>query len=190
MQLTMTVDPAAACAELAISPDYSQISEWTGEWIVAVVDGQHLQRSIDTIEGFEVPTWAPRVSVKTWRNGRNRTLCRSLFPGYLFCCVPDIETMLPDHLRDWHIFEIIRVNNQTKLRSELSELQKVLQLNPYATLHNGLKEGVAVNVISGPFRGLTGIVETLGNRDRLYVRITTMNQSVSVELGSSQVEAA
>lgn len=195
MEAQLTAFPAnfpvtscsAVCAEVENSPDYSLVREWIGEWIVCCVNPQQTQYSIDTIEGFEVPIYCPREIVTQWKDKRRREISRPLFPGYLFACVPD-PMFMPDTLRDWKIIQLIRVKNQDRLRKELGNLQAGLAADPYAQRHAGLKEGNRVRVASGPLLGIEGVVERVGMRDLLFIRVTTLSQSVSVEISAAMVE--
>lgn len=175
---------AAACAEVPVH-------EWPGLWVVAVAlhPGQ-IWNTVETIQGFEVPCYVPRVKSERFDGNRKRVTSGPLFPGgYIFACCQN-EHYLPERLSDWMISQIIRVNDQPKIRTELGIIVKAIEADPFASLYSHKMVGQLVEIVGGPLRGQRGTIESFGKRDVLVVRIETLGQSVAVDISSSLVDAA
>jgi transcription antitermination factor NusG len=54
----------------------------------------------------------------------------------------------------------------------------------YPALH----KGVRVEVTGGPLRGLQGVVEERGKRDRIVLQVLMLGQAVSVEIEASLLQ--
>lgn len=79
--------------------------------------------------------------------------------------------------------------DQQKLTSELANLHFALTggvpLDPYPYLKNGVR----VEVWSGPLRGLQGVVEGRGGGGRLILRVKMLGRAVSIEVAGAMLEA-
>lgn len=184
----MTTQTLRNSARGLSTPEYADVVNWPGEWLIARTNASHLNHATEFIEDTGVAVYLPRVLVRRHNGCGYVSELRPLFPGgYLFCAVP-FPSLLPDTKRDWQVFEIIRVPNQIKLRTELAAVQAGIAHDPYARLHSTLRVGQPVEVITGPLRGKVGRIVRIGDRDELLLDVTIMGTCVAVELGAAQVE--
>jgi transcription antitermination factor NusG len=131
-------------------------------------------------KGYDVflPTY---ISSRRWSD-RSKSLSLPLFPQYVFCRF-DIHDRLP-------ILVTPGVNSvvgpgRVPLPVDENEIDAIRH-----TLQSGIapqpfpyfSEGTKVRVVSGPLRGLTGIVVTEKNRDHLLLSITILMRAVAVEI--------
>lgn len=113
---------------------------------------------------------------------------RPLFAGYAFIALAKgagtYEAKCSKAFR-----QLIRIVEQVKLRAELREVEKALVLDPTLRVARKFFPGQAVQVLSGPFMGMSGAVEWI-NTKRLVmqVRVATMGTSVNIELPASALE--
>jgi transcription antitermination factor NusG len=63
-----------------------------------------------------------------------------------------------------------------------------LQLCPAMAPFPFLRNGLRVEVRSGPFRGLQGVIENRARQGRLILQVTTLGKAVSLEIDASLVE--
>jgi transcription antitermination factor NusG len=90
--------------------------------------------------------------------------------------------------RTRRVAKIINVYDQKQLDWELTNLRIALEgsatLDPYPFL----KKGVRVEVRSGPFRGLEGLIEDRAGATRLILQIAMLGRAVGLEIDGSQLE--
>jgi len=104
-----------------------------------------------------------------------------MFPGYLFM-KGQKEDAYPAE-RSKRAVQVLPVMDEEQFELELLNIYRTVQadgeLRPHAY---GLEVGTRVEVRSGPFRGVQGRVESLGNRARLILTVTTLGRAMSMEI--------
>lgn len=130
---------------------------------------------------FFLPLYKKRSTI----NGRAHTAYPALFPGYMFVW-GDAEARYKA-LASNHVAQCIPVSDQERLVADLRGVYRLMtgerQLTPVAQI----PPGAPVEVIDGPFAGLTGRVIRVGSQTRLFVAVQMIKQGVSVELDRSAV---
>ena len=110
-----------------------------------------------------------------------------LFPGYLFLRGNAEDTYVAD--RTHRVAQILTVSDQLRLQYDLRNialaLEKRAPLNPYPYLQSG----TWVEVTSGPFQGVQGVVESQTGADRLVIGVEILGQAVSIQLNGASVHA-
>lgn len=177
---------SAACAVFACWPEAQTVAWYAIFTQVAREKTARSQLRTAAIEVF----WPYYLRRTQW--GRRGDVVRvetPLFPGYLFArfdCERDISTVRnvpgvsqvvgpgakPTAIDDDVIATIRRACSNPALVSPAEY--------PFAA-------GERVTVASGPFAGLTGVVERTKGRRRLVVLIEVLNRACAVELGQAEV---
>lgn len=103
-----------------------------------------------------------------------------LFPGYLFLRGTLEQAYEAD--RTHRVAQIIPVADQTQINWELRNICVALSnhatLDPYPYLRKGLR----VEVRSGPFRGLQGVIEDRTKRNRLILQVEILGRAAGLEV--------
>ncbi len=110
-----------------------------------------------------------------------------LFPGYVFLRGQIEQAYAVDRTK--RIAQILAVANQEQLDWELRNLHLALSRSAPLQAYTFLKRGVRVEVRSGPFRGLQGIVEDWRTRDRLALQVNMLGRAVSLEIDGALLDA-
>jgi transcription antitermination factor NusG len=111
---------------------------------------------------------------------------KPLFPGYVFVkCNSDEHRTL---VLTGHTAHFLSVPNEKELTDELKQILAGRQLGADFIDTKYLDKGTRVKIISGPFEGLTGIVEDQNNIKEVVLQINLLRQAVSVAVSSRQVE--
>jgi len=120
---------------------------------------------------------------------RNVETFLPMFPGYLFVQMgqSDAEQLV----RCNKIARILRMDENLE-RQLISELQSLVilensSLEAELVVSPELIEGALVEVVTGPFRGMLGIVEKREKSTRISVNVDMLGQSVSVDLDIGEV---
>ena len=135
---------------------------------------------------LEVPYYRPVGLVEREYRGEKVEEVRTLIPGYLFVLGGREEWVKVDNLRAcWHVTRIL---DREAFISDIRRFHDALSRPGSVSVGPSIETGYHVRVVSGPYEGVTGSVERLGNRGRLYVALRVLNRAVSVELDLCQVE--
>jgi transcription antitermination factor NusG len=130
-----------------------------------------------------VEPFFPSITEYRERFGRVRMpVMTPLFPGYLFAAGEREQMFVAgDSLLNGE--GIVRIADQDRVRKEL-DVVKAMMENGLSTLRAGkAKPGDAVEIKSGPMKGLAGVVEKLdAKRGRVWCDVHCLNTSVSIEV--------
>ncbi len=120
--------------------------------------------------------------------GPRRTVLTPVFPSYLFFA-GDVEARLTA-LATGRVVSVIPVPQQATLVGELQAIHLAvksrLTLDPYPFAVVGRRCRVA----RGPLRGIEGTVVRRDDAVRLVLQISTLGQSVALEVGADALEPA
>ena len=167
-------------------PEEKTINQFEGTWWVAHTKSRNEKALAWQLIHREVPYFLP-MSWKVTKN-KQRTL-RSLlpvFPGYLFFCGQERERL--EVLKTNRVANLIPVNNQPQLVTELSPIETVLRTGEILLPHDYLQAGQRCRVIAGPLMGTEGIVEYTPKGHRLILQVEMLGQAASVEIDLDMVE--
>ena len=113
-----------------------------------------------------------------------------MFPGYVFCLVSE-ENYKIIVLSNAALFKInLDERGETLLLKELESIRAFerLALEKDIVVKPELVAGMSVEVSSGPFKGITGIVEYRKNKTMITVNIEILGQSASVEVDAGLLD--
>jgi transcription antitermination factor NusG len=130
--------------------------------------------------------------IQRWRQWKDRRkqVAFPLFPGYCFArfTKSDRVTVVSTH----GVVQIIG-NQDGPLPVPEAEIEAVRRLVestlPYDP-HPYLSEGMLVEVIRGPLKGLQGVLVRKGSRARFVIQVGLIHQAASVELDANDVAPA
>ena len=160
----------------------SQLGDWH---VLQTLSRQEKILSRD-LAAMSVPHFLPLVRQPRYYGKRKVSVEVPLFPGYLFLRGSLDSAYQAD--RTGRVAQIIRVADQSQLDWELHNLHLALsehaQLDPYPYL----KEGLRVEIRSGPFRGMQGLIDARVKQDRLILQVNLLGRAVSVEVDASLLD--
>jgi transcription antitermination factor NusG len=117
--------------------------------------------------------------------GRPQTTYAPLFPGYLFAW-GDADARY-HALASKQVAQCLPVHDQDRLASDLAGVYRLMTGDLPLVPVQQIPPGTPVEVIDGPFAGMTGKMLRAGAQMRLFVEVRMINQGVSVELARSAV---
>jgi transcriptional antiterminator RfaH len=123
--------------------------------------------------------------VRQYRSGKKERWL-PLFTGYLFCLADPGQRY--DLSREKNLLSLLEVPDQVGLVTELHEIAKALQVSRELETVSYLKEGQRVEIKSGSFRGIIGVVEEVGEGFKVYLNVHMVGRSVPLEVDARNVE--
>jgi transcription termination/antitermination protein NusG len=134
------------------------------------------------LRGKGLQEFLPLIHVRKQWSDRIKEMDVPLFPGYLFCRL-NLEDRMPVITTPGFLY-LVGVGKQPEAvdESEISAIQSVLESGLTVTPWPTLMVGQRVQLKYGPLRGLQGVLTKIANQHRMYVSVTLLKRSVSVEV--------
>ena len=167
-------------------PDEKSIADFTGLWWVAHTKSRNEKALAHDLINRDISYFLPMSWKVTHRTGRKIRSLLPLFSGYLFFCGNENQRL--GVLRTNRVANLIEVNDQEKLLSELLDIEQALRAGAALTPHRYIKAGQRCRVLSGPLVDLQGIVLKTKTITRLVLQINMLGQAASVEIDTDLIE--
>ena len=131
-------------------------------------------------KGFQ--EFLPLVRSRRQWSDRVKVMDLPLFPGYLFCRL-NLEERMPLLTTPGFLYLVgVGKNPEPVDQSEIEAIQSVLRSGLPVTPWPSLMVGQKVRLKHGPLRGLEGVLTKIANQHRIYVAVTLLKRSISVEV--------
>jgi transcription antitermination factor NusG len=159
-------------------------------WYALRTRSRHEKRVQDQLQARGIEPFLPTIERWSQWKDRRKLVAFPLFPGYCFARFTQRDRLTV--LTAQGVVQIVG-NQEGPLSVPDAEIESVRRLVtstlPYDP-HPYLEEGMLVEVIRGPLKGLEGVLVRKGARARLVIRITLIHQAASVELDAHDVRPA
>lgn len=168
--------------------DLFERADFDGSWWVAYARSRQEKGLARHLGEEGVAYYLPQYEKLVRRDGRRFVSFLPLFPGYVFLAgsLAERRAAVRSHL----VVRFLEVQDQPRLRAELANLWMLQRSGAPLVPHTFVRPGDAVQVVDGPFKGLTGKVLREKGRLRLVVSISFLKQSVAAELDRELLEPA
>ncbi len=156
------------------------------DWFVLRTKSRQEKALAGDLRSRGIASFLPLITCTKYYGGRKAHVELPVFPGYLFLRGEIDQAYEADRTR--RVAQIIKVVDQGRFDRELRNIHLALAgrapLDPYPYLHAGIR----VEVRAGPFRGLQGVIEAGGRRDRLILQVEILGRAVSLEIDASLLD--
>lgn len=168
-------------------PETSPVgTAWRPRWHVASTRSRHERTVHEHLRARSIESYLPLCeSLRHWHDRQKRILLPA-FPGYIFVRIPFAERV--SVLTVPGITRLVTFGDAaaTLADDELERLRVALAIRK-AEPHPYLASGTRVRVVSGPLRGVSGIVQR-GQGLRIILSVDCLCRSVAVELQESDLQ--
>ena len=159
------------------------------DWYLAASKPRQEARAIENLTNQGINAYSPFVNIDKISSGKKRTVSEALFPGYIFINLSPkdglwFKVKSTRGIRDWISF----IGKVAKIPAGLVEsFQKEKQDNLDSLVNHKFEKGKLVNILSGPFEGLSGIYDTANGDGRSMILIEFLGQSNRISLSNQQI---
>jgi len=133
----------------------------------------------------EINYYLPLVeSIRTYKY-RKITFTKPLFPSYIFvkCSLEQKRTLIISG----HIVQFLKVPSEKMFLDQLQSIKFGSDRGAEYTDAKYLKDGIRVEIISGPFKGLTGVVKNQNDVSEVILQVNMLRQAVAVKVTPAQI---
>lgn len=139
-----------------------------------------------TLLAKQVDFFLPTVKREHLSRSRKRVSYVPLFTSYMFIRCTESERVMA--LESNRITQLMGVPDVELLFHQLCQIQTLIQADAPMTVEKMIEPGQLVRVKDGPFAGMEGFVTNRRNGARLFVDITMLDSSVSVDIEDYMLE--
>ncbi|HWE97975.1 MAG TPA: transcription termination/antitermination NusG family protein [Tepidisphaeraceae bacterium] len=171
------------------SPDlvWSPLDGRTGhEWYLLRVRSNQEKPLADTLAAMGVGHFLPLVRRARYWGRRKAVVEEPLFAGYVFLRGAVDDVYRADRTR--RVASIVRVSDQRRLDWELRNIRLALAGDAALLPTTCLKNGTRVEVRSGPFRGLQGLISERVKENRLVLQVRILGAATSLEIDAGLLD--
>lgn len=156
------------------------------QWFVARTKPRCEKKLAQHARRNEIHYYLPLMKSKKIYQKRKVEFTKPLFPGYLFVCMNfnQKQTLLISGFSAG----FLPVKHQQHLLDELKALHKIPDDNIKIGYQYWLSSGLEVKIISGPFAGSIGVVESHDKIDEVRLQVDILRQAVLVRINPRDVE--
>ena len=155
-------------------------------WYAAQTAPNHEKRVAEHLDAKMVQHFLPLYTAKRRLKDRNVTLHRPLFPGYVF-----VRIALQDRLEVLKVPSVTRFVGPSRPMAvpdcDIEGIRQALATGVSAEPHSFLKVGRKIRIVSGPMRGMEGILTRRKGAARVVISMDVIMRSVVLELDINDV---
>lgn len=158
----------------------------TNEWFAAYTYPRHEKRVAAMLSQLEIRNFCPVYTASHRWKKRKARVKLPLFPGYVFVNISNEQRIRV--LSAPGVVQIVgsRGKPSPLPADQIEALQRTLESRE-AEPHPFIAPGHTVRITCGPLQGLEGIVLRRKGQMRMIVSLTTINQSIVLELEQSDL---
>lgn len=186
--LTAGIADCEGSAEAITEGDWPLSQARQAHWWVLHTRARHEKRVAEALDQHGVDYFMPLVPSKRTYGKRVVEFSVPLFPGYVFLSGDhdDVEVAWQTN----RVANIIPVSDQARLTRELRQIHALITSGKPVDLYPGLRKGRRCRIVTGPLKGLEGVVTRRRNVSRFFVAVSFVGQSAVVEIDGARLEAA
>ena len=158
------------------------------KWIAVYTKSRHEQIVINELSKKNIESFCPMFKERRQWSDRKKWVHFPLFRSYVFARI---------HLKEnIFVLQTIGVNKIVKFQNKISIIPEQVINDIKNVVNGGYKiqqvdyfiKGDEVSVVSGPLKGVNGIIQDLKGDNRLIMKVEAIRQAFSIEISSEQLK--
>lgn len=158
-------------------------------WFAVWTRSRHEQAVREQLEGKGLDAFLPTIPKWSRWKDRKKKIDWPLFPGYCFARFDPVDRL--SVLKCAGVVSIVSFNGEiapipdVQIDGIRTLVESDLQYDPCPLI----QEGMMVEVVHGPLKGVVGRLQRKGAHARLILSVDLIGQAVSVEVDAADVKA-
>ncbi len=158
-------------------------------WIAVYTKSRHEQIVINELNKKNIESYCPMLKERRQWSDRKKWVHFPLFRSYIFANIEIKENI--------YVLQTIGVNKIVQFQKKISIIPNQVIDNIKNIIKGGYKveqadyfiKGDEVCVVSGPLKGLDGVVLDLRGANKIIIKIEAIQQALSVEISSDRLKS-
>lgn len=156
------------------------------QWRIAHTKSRREKALANFLFKHNIAYYVPMLKIRQPNKNRVRYSYKPVFSGYIFFKATINERYLA--ISSNQIANVIDVRDEFKLCRELEQIKNAISLEAPLYPYECLQEGEEVIIKKGPFKGIQGIVVKKKNNYKLLLKVSSIFQSLAMDIDANQVE--
>jgi transcription termination/antitermination protein NusG len=156
------------------------------QWFILHTLSNQEKLLASAMQAMDVAYFLPLRRIERVQGRLRSQVMIPLFPSYLFIRGSLDEVYRADRTK--RVASVVRVYDQQRLESEIRSIHMALLNDGAMTPHPYLQKGISVEVRSGPFRGMRGLISDSAKDNRLILQVDVLGQATALEIDGSLLE--
>ena len=162
------------------------IDEYVGDWYVLHTKTCQEKMLASSLRAMDIAFYLPLIKRIRYFGRQKCTVVEPLFPNYIFLRGSIEEAYEADRTK--RVIRVIAVADQDQINREIRSFHLALTHQAPLDLYPYLKKGIWVEVRSGPFQGVQGLIESRYKDDRLILQIDVLGRAASLEIDGTLLD--
>lgn len=158
-------------------------------WIAVYTKSRHEQIVVNELNKKNIESYCPMFKERRQWSDRKKWVHFPLFRSYVFANIEINENI--------YVLQTIGVNKIVKFQEKISIIPDQVIDNIKNIIEGGYNveqadyfiKGDEVRVVSGPLKGLDGVVLDLRGANKIIIKIEAIQQAFSVEISSGLIKS-
>jgi len=158
-------------------------------WIAVYTKSRHEQIVVNELSKKNIESYCPMFKERRQWSDRKKWVHFPLFRSYVFANIEINENI--------YVLQTIGVNKIVKFQEKISIIPDQVIDNIKNIIEGGYNveqtdyfiKGDEVRVVSGPLKGLDGVVLDLRGANKIIIKIEAIQQAFSVEISSGLIKS-
>ena len=158
-------------------------------WIAVYTKSRHEQIVVNELNKKNIESYCPMFKERRQWSDRKKWVHFPLFRSYVFANIEINENI--------YVLQTIGVNKIVKFQEKISIIPDQVIDNIKNIIEGGYNveqtdyfiKGDEVRVVSGPLKGLDGVVLDLRGANKIIIKIEAIRQAFSVEISSGMLKS-
>ena len=158
-------------------------------WIAVYTKSRHEQIVVNELNKKNIESYCPMFKERRQWSDRKKWVHFPLFRSYVFANIEINENI--------YVLQTIGVNTIVKFQEKISIIPDQVIDNIKNIIEGGYSveqtdyfiKGDEVRVVSGPLKGLDGVVLDLRGANKIIIKIESIQQAFSVEISSGLIKS-
>ncbi len=158
-------------------------------WIAVYTKSRHEQIVVNELNKKNIESYCPMFKERRQWSDRKKWVHFPLFRSYVFANIEINENI--------YVLQTIGVNKIVKFQEKISIIPNQVIDNIKNIIEGGYNveqadyfiKGDEVRVVSGPLKGLDGVVLDLRGANKIIIKIEAIQQAFSVEISSGLIKS-
>ena len=158
-------------------------------WIAVYTKSRHEQIVVNELNKKNIESYCPMFKERRQWSDRKKWVHFPLFRSYVFANIEINENI--------YVLQTIGVNKIVKFQEKISIIPDQVIDNIKNIIEGGYSveqtdyfiKGDEVRVVSGPLKGLDGVVLDLRGANKIIIKIESIQQAFSVEISSGLIKS-
>lgn len=162
------------------------VSDGTNKWHAIHTKPQCEKKLAQYLRQNQNHYYLPQMDSIRHYQYRKVTFTKPMFPGYIFACFnPQDKASI---LISGYIVNFVKVPNESELIDELKQIYEGKARKADFRQSKWLQQGWKVQIVSGPFMGLTGIVQSQDKLSEVTLQVEILHQAVSMSVNPDDIK--